>query len=236
MLEWVRQYRQKLAGVNQAAEGLMQHLRAMQDPQSAEDVATLLRFRLEAFGLDDDPATDAEQRRGAERVARFVGEIERKLTEVLHEFLRGIENTLSYDARHNRNGLADLNAIHRRFVVITGDKAMLTDRAGLPEGHPLRSIPEDSRSPWLELGATHVLYNALTGSTATGLPSWATVASIARRAEENRAERDRRQREEAEYARREAEAEERQRRLRMTQEELFQERLERVEKQLAGQK
>jgi hypothetical protein len=234
MLEWVRQYRQKLAAVNQAAEDLMQHLRTMQDPQSAEEVDTLLRFRLEAFGLDDDPATDAEQRRGAERVTRFVDQMKNKLTDALHTFLGNIESTLSYDARHNRNGLANLDAIDRSHVIITGNRAMLTSRTGLPVDHPLRAIPEDPRSPWLELGTTRMLFNPMTGSTSTGLPAWAMVASIMRRAEENRAERDRRQREENERVQRAAEAEERARLLRRTQEELMAERIDRLEKQLAG--
>jgi hypothetical protein len=234
MPEWIRQYRVKLNAINEAVEGFVQHLRALQDPQSAGEVEALLHFRLTQFRLDDRPATEDGRRRVAERATQFIDQLKYKVTESIQSFLSGIEFVLTLEAKKNKHGLVDLDSIDRRFVVITGDQAVLTDRAGLPEKHPLHAIPIDPRSPWLELGNVHTTWNAATGQQGTALPAWATVASIARRAEEARGELARRQREDAERSRRDAEEEERRRRLARTQEQLMEERLAKLE-QLANQ-
>ncbi len=232
--EWLTAYHAKRAAIGQAVEELSRHLTHMPSPQSAEDVRALLSFRAQQFRLDDEPAGHAVRQSAAEQAAaKIMNNSEWKIKSAVEGMLSGIEMELTHAARQSQYGLCNLDAIDRRYIVVTGNCAMLTDRHGIPENHPLRDIQQHPRLQWLNLGRVGKIFNMAAGRETAVMPDWITVAAVERQANIDSIGAEAEARREAEAAKRHQEEQERERLRRMSREEILAERVEALEKQLA---
>lgn len=234
LLRWLADFGKRREAIGQAIRDFAALLSQMPDPQSAAEVEALLHWRGQ-LRLADVPANHDRIGEASELIPRAIKHNLHDVRQAMQRLLESIEDALTYDACHNRNGLFSPAACPRQAIVVSGGHAILTTLLALPPDHPLRAVLDhEERLPWIDLGPARSEH--MGGIERHVPPAWRTVASIVAEVEEARREKDEKDRQAAQVAeiyRHRAEVEEA---LRRSPEERLRRRVIEMEKELAALK